>query len=230
VGGANAELKVLDIASRKQVGAALRSYGWYYTSAIFSPDGKYIATADNAGQLGLWNAANHHRVAANIAKGSNQLGQIAFSPNSELLAAAVNDDVRIWNARSFKNPMVLDAGKGGAAGLSFSPDGKILATASTGGIIKFWNTSNGRLADAPLTATNDGVSEIADSPNGSILADAENDGTIQLWNPSTRSQVGSFPAGAPKDYEASSVVITALVFNLAGTLLATAGADGTARF
>jgi hypothetical protein len=163
------------------------------------------------------------------ANNSAGVTQIAFSPNSELLAAVgVKGGVRLWNIRSLRNPMVLAAGKGGAAGLSFNPNGKILATASTSGTIKFWNPSNGRPAEAPLTTTNQGISTIAYSPSSSIIAIARPDGTIQLWNPSTRTQIASFSAGASM-YTAGFQVVIAMAFNPAGTLLATANADGTAR-
>lgn len=229
VAGSGGELRVLDVASRKQIGASLPTGEWPYTSAAFNPDGKYIATGTDAGQLVLWSAVTGRRITT-IARTSNQINQIAFSPNGEFLAVAVADvGVRLWNIRSLRSSLLLDVGNGGPAGLSFNPDGKIVATASASGTIKFWNASTGRLAEAPLTATDQGVSAIAYSPNGSILADAENDGTIQLWNPSTRSQVASFSAGVLKDVGLGTSVVSALAFNPAGTLLATANADGTAR-
>jgi WD40 repeat protein len=137
--------------------------------------------------------------------------------------------VGLWNISSHRSAMILHVGQGGAAGLSFNPDGKVLATASVSGTIKLWNTSNGRLAEAPLAATDQGISALAYSANGSILADAENNGTVQLWNPSTRSQFASFSAGVSEEYAGGSQVVYALAFNPAGTLLATADADGTTR-
>jgi len=232
VAGSGGDLRVLDVASRKQIGASLPGGEWGYTSVAFSPDGKYLATGylvtgNGVGQLELWSAVTHRRITT-IARTSNQINQIAFSPNGEFLAATIgNVGVRLWNMKSPGSSVLLDVGNGGPAGLSFNPGGKILATASSSGTIKFWNTSNGRLAEAPLTATDQGVSAIAYSPDGSILADAENDGTIQLWNPSTRSQSGSFSAGVLKDNDSS--VVSALAFSPAGALLATANVDGTAR-
>jgi len=234
VAGSGGELRVLDVASRKQIGASLPSGEWGYTSAAFSPDGKYLATGNlvtgtGISQLVLWSAGTQRRIMT-VATTSNQINQITFSPNGEFLAAAItNVGVRLWNMKSPRSSLRLNAGKGGAAGLSFNPYGTILATISSSGTIMFWNTSNGRPAEAPLTATDQGVSAMAYSANGSILADADNNGTIQLWNPSTRTQIGSFSAGVLKSFETGTSVVSALAFNPAGTLLATANADGTAR-
>lgn len=66
------------------------------------------------------------------------------------------------------------------AGVSFSPDGKTIASASTDKTIKLWSL-NGTLLKT-FEGHQDGVLEVSFSPNGQTLASASMDKTIKLWN------------------------------------------------
>jgi WD40 repeat protein len=66
-------------------------------------------------------------------------------------------------------------------GLAFSPDGKLLATASDYDTIQLWDTTRQGTV-APLTTFTDPVGPLAFSPDGKLLATASHSGTIQLWD------------------------------------------------
>lgn len=74
--------------------------------------------------------------------------------------------------------------------VAFSPDGSILATASTYGGAQLWDTSTHREIGAPL-ARQSRVTAVAFSPNAKILATDDTTGTVQLWEVSTRRPIGS---------------------------------------
>ncbi len=63
----------------------------------------------------------------------------------------------------------------------FSPDGKMLASASFDNTIKLWNVKSGRRIRT-LKGHNMEVSSVSFSPNGNILASASYDSTIKLWD------------------------------------------------
>ena len=70
--------------------------------------------------------------------------------------------------------------------VAFSPDGKLLATASSDGYVRLWNPATGRPVRAPIPAVTDvgrepGVLGVAFSPDGKLLASADADGTVRLW-------------------------------------------------
>ena len=65
-------------------------------------------------------------------------------------------------------------------GVSFSPDGKMLATASHDNTVKLWDTSTGKQIKT-LTGHTNTVWGVSFSPDGKMLATASADKTVKLW-------------------------------------------------
>jgi WD40 repeat protein len=107
--------------------------------------------------------------------------------------------------------------------LSFSPSGKILATADTDGTARMWSVRTGRQIGSPIRlASGVSVLDVAFSPRGKVLATAESDGTVRLWKLPGRRQLG-------KPIRVSSVRVLRVAFSPDGKLVATAGIGGQAR-
>jgi uncharacterized caspase-like protein len=68
--------------------------------------------------------------------------------------------------------------------LAFSPDGKILASASFDGTINLWAVGTGKLLHS-LTGHQDTVHAIAFSPDGKWLVSGGKDNTLKLWEVSS---------------------------------------------
>ena len=66
--------------------------------------------------------------------------------------------------------------------VAFSPNGKMLASASWDQTVRLWNVNTGRLLHTLTGHTNE-VMSVAFSPDGNTLASGSWDGTIRLWNP-----------------------------------------------
>ncbi|WP_144875252.1 AAA-like domain-containing protein, partial [Hyella patelloides] len=65
-------------------------------------------------------------------------------------------------------------------GVSFSPDGELIASASSDTTVKIWQR-NGKLV-ATLRNHQDSVFDVAFSPNGQLIASVGEDNLVQLWN------------------------------------------------
>ena len=109
-------------------------------------------------------------------------------------------------------------GKGIINRVVFSPDGSLLAVASSIGIYLY---DAGNLAEGRFIETNDWVSSVAFSPDGEVLASGSWDGTVRLWRVSD---------GAPlRTLEGHTSEVTSVAFSPDGEVLASGSWDGTVR-
>ncbi|MBW4508037.1 MAG: PD40 domain-containing protein [Scytonematopsis contorta HA4267-MV1] len=99
-----------------------------------------------------------------------------FSPDGKMLVTLNKNTIKIWDADGKNIITKITDGKNSFADVSFSPDSKILVTASNEGKIKLWSI-DGRL----LRTFNEQSLKIAFSFDGKMLASMREDGTVKLW-------------------------------------------------
>jgi len=225
----SSQLKIWDAATGREIQTLNLSSS--PADVRFSPDGQTIATVALQGEITLWELASGRRLQAlTNAPGqtSNSFPVPAVSPlpnPGKIKRGQIPNMVNMPNMADLAAMMTnmlgtMSAGTMGrtVTSLSFSPDGKILAS---GGVE---SKSNFNPAQMMTQAANPKRSKGQNPPTSQdILNDMkiETTGQIVLWNPATGQQITAIK-GHGKG-------VTNVVFSHDGKLIASAATDNTIK-
>jgi len=149
----------------------------------WSPNGQWIACGEQRDVIWLRDAATYEKRFEWPCPFGMPLKALAFSPDSEFLAAAGNDHTaRVWSTRSGRLVAQLTNHTAWVRAVAFAPDGKRLATASGDQTIRLWDTAAWQ-PRVVLEGHEDEVHALAFSPDGQWLASGSKDGMVKLWPP-----------------------------------------------
>lgn len=178
--------------------------------------GATLASAADDGSVRLWSLATSMSVRS--FEGGAALSALAISRDGSLLAAAnARGELHVWRSDGTA-VKTLPAHAGVVGGVSFTPDGRGLASGGHDGAVALWRLEDG--ARLFLRAGHAlGITALAFSPDGATLASA-GDKTIRTW---------SVAGGAWKGLYADTSYVTAVAFSSDGATLASANEEKTVR-
>ena len=138
--------EAVDISSNKEqwVPVTLEGHRDFIYSITFSPDGDLLASKSRDGSLKIWDV-NTKQLMRTI--NTSQRGEIAFSPDGNLLATGGGTDkvVNLWDPDTGELLRTLEEPLDKVSSVAFSPSGDILASASADGWVHLWNPHTGQL-------------------------------------------------------------------------------------
>jgi WD40 repeat protein len=149
-------------------------------TAVFSRDGKRVATGGWDGLVRLWNATTGE-LQATLQGHRASVGSAEFSPDGRtLLTGSTDQTARLWDLQRESLVGTLEGHSGWVNNVSFSPDGELLLTSGADGEVWVWERKS--LTHLDTLSVGQNVSSAWFSPDGKSIALTGFAGNISFVN------------------------------------------------
>ncbi|KAG5638978.1 hypothetical protein H0H81_008198 [Sphagnurus paluster] len=145
--------------------------------------------------------------------------RLGFSSEESAIRATLNSEVRDW---SVQDGVEIPKSKKALTGLTFSADGKKIATCSSDGSIQLWDADSD---ESGLTVAENAspLLSIAFSPDGKSIATGSKESTLSLW------EIEADSPTTPREFLGHTGPVSCVAFAADGEQIASGSADGTCR-
>lgn len=215
------------------------------SSEAVSPDGSELAaTSASVGRLSVVAAADGATLQTiglrdyfQRARDDSYESSVAWSRDGSRLAVAVEDgglvldrhDGRVVARLQLGGPVTSAVGHPAPiTSVSFSADGRLVATLFRDGAPRVWNAIDGRLL-LELRDHRAAMTSLAFAPRGLRLLAGADDGTAWIWDVADDYDVLPGADGLLYELRGHSGAVTAVDYSPDGTRIVTSSDDGTAR-
>lgn len=224
-----AETLLREALSESLLRRTLRGHSDWVTSAAFTHDGRSIATASEDRTIRIWDGATGRAMGASISGHTDQVLAVAFNRDGRYLVSggALRDGTaRVWDWRKRVELARMRLGEGNVVGVSFSPDGEYVATASDRGLdIWDWRACRGRSCHPVQRLSLGSLLSVAFSPDGRYIAagGASTRPRVWRWTPGRRLKESCWSSLC--ELQAHGDWVNSVAFSPDGRFLLTASDD-----
>lgn len=214
-GGYDGKIRSWQMKDGEEVGTPMYAGSSVWSTAV-SQDGKWIVSGSRSGHVGLWNTKSREQETTSVKGLFKAVYAVDISPDATKIATGSDDETAsVWSLPTGQRLLgPFEHGKELAA-VKFSPDGRVLATATLGSV-RIYDSLNGRLlVDTPIQVgsfNNQSLAWVSDSKQLFALSrdgdihclDASTGQTLSLWSIHSNSSPGCISLASNGTFIAAS--------------------------
>ena len=184
-----------------------------------SPNGLIVGSAHDDNSVKLWDTETKSELISHY-EHSEMINRLSFSSDNTRLASCGTDEtIIVWDIEKRKQHPKLIRHKDNIKAIAFSPvDREILASGSTDGTVRLWNTTTGKELAIIATGHISSVKTLAFTADNAMLCSGASNGTVQIWDVRTGKE---FPSPSFPHQDTTTVI----GFSSDATLFASNGVE-----
>jgi WD40 repeat protein len=194
------------VAVKSAFDTALEGHTGPIDALQFSSDGELLATAGHDNTVRLWDVKNR-KLEETLRGHAGRVRAVALAPvapsqvrkdsppvKSRLISGGHDGHVKIWDIQGYREELVLGADivrahQDSVLGVSFSPDGHSILSASRDRTARLWDRTSGKLLGEFQQGHHYLAATAVFFPDGARFLTAAVDGSARIWDISTGMQV-----------------------------------------
>lgn len=189
VGDISGSVHLWNFETSEPIGPPIAGHGDWVNTVAFSPDGALLASGARDGVVWVRDITRASPVGSSFIYKNSITGEptlvwpMAFNNDGSLLAVTSWRDIVLWDvlARQFAGPP-LKGHQADVNAITFSPDGRLLASGGTEGAVFLWDMSTRTVARRLIGGALDEITALAFSRDGSLLAVGGETGSLEIWD------------------------------------------------
>jgi WD40 repeat protein len=175
--GDDGTARIWSVATGREVRSFLPHGGRRVFAVAYAPDGRTLATTGEDGTVALWDpetGGERARFASDVPRFT-----LAFDPSGARVLSATGRSATVWRVKDGSVAVELLGHVSNVHRASWSPDGRLVATASADRSVRIWDPDTGNLLAALAHPTQ--VLAVGFAPDGGAVITASDDGMARMW-------------------------------------------------